>query len=68
MWPWKSKTVPQASDEALRAVESGHKQLEAARELHVQARQIRTAAVRAHTTNHFGQAVTAAMGGPIHRA
>ncbi len=63
MWPWGKRTVPQPSDEARRAVDDGQRQLADARLRNVEASEIRTAALRAVEQNHFGLAVTAAMGG-----
>jgi len=63
MWPWKTKRTPQASPESQRALEQGKAQLVRVRELRVQAVQVQAAASESLRDNHFGLAITAAMGG-----
>lgn len=63
MWPWKNKQPAQASPESERALEQGKAQLDRVRELRVQANQVQSAASTALRDNHFGLAITAAMGG-----
>lgn len=65
MWPWKIKHVPHASPEAELALARGQTQLAQVRELREQAGLVKKAADSSLAHNHFGAAVTAAMGGPI---
>jgi len=64
MWPWKTKHVGHASPEADRALAAGQAHLTRVRELRVQAGQVQVAASESLRDNHFGIAITAAMGGP----
>lgn len=67
MWPWKTKHEAQPAPEAVRALEQGKAQLVRVRELRVQAGQVQVAASESLRDNHFGLAITAAMGGRTDR-
>lgn len=66
-WWKKGHTAPRASREALEALDAGRSDLLAAQELRLQVHEVQQAASTTLAQNHFGVAITAAMGGPIHR-
>lgn len=66
-WSKKDKVLPRASREAMEALKNGRSELLAAQELRSQVHEVQKAASSTLAQNHFGVAITAAMGGPIHR-
>lgn len=64
MWPFKARHAPpHASPEAIKALESGQRELVEARRLRSEVGEVQAAASAALRRNHFGIALTAAMTG-----